>query len=290
MLTRASDGLGRWVVARCSELAIELVDEKEREASAHRLHADLSHEHFYVQFYLTAEHHPSPVLYRTLTLGHSHTDVILPRHAPDHTPLIVLLYLARPNEDKEMCGFLAGRALVPFRDLTKGLISVDAKDERGSLVARVEFACRVERKDLLKWTPSESQPDEVFPRKTEFEWSNTGFHEDGTFILDGTVYTPSVPALSELVALKTASFLSPHTPKWMLAHLTEPDSFTTPASFWSHAVKIACSMLDITVEEFIAAPIDHLEVYGQVLGLVPWQVPYLADACFDGSSFEMCGR
>ncbi len=292
MLTRATDGKGRWLVGRLSSLVIDLIDEEEREASAHRLHADLSPQHFYVQFYLPADYHPSPALYRVLTPDDSHTHIVLPRKAPDHTPLVVLLYLARPNEDREMCAFLAARALVPLRDLLKSEpIQVEAKDERGVAVARLSFVCELDRKDLAQWQVTEDGPEVSLPRRTQFEWTQTGFDQDsGALLLGGTKYTPVIPELKELVALKTASFLSEETPKWILAHLAEPPDFPTPAAYWSHAIRIACDILNISPQDFIADPVKHAEVYGQVLGLMPWQTPYLADACFDGSSFEMCGK
>jgi hypothetical protein len=232
--------------------------------------------------YMDQRIHKTSAFYGTLGMDET-SHWLVNRVEHPRSPVYILLYLNRENHKHRPCSYVAGRADVPLSQLATTKddeVSLHFVDEHGEHVANASFHL-VADADALAGVARPLQSPQLFLGPTAARvqtWKPAPPPE------------PRFPGLSRLVNYYTPTFVSPRTPKWMLA-LTGLESETDPTqeAYWEALAKNTCQVLSISEEDFVHAPHRHAEVLGQVVGWVGWHAPYLADGTFVGDDLKMTG-
>jgi hypothetical protein len=211
---------------------------------------------------------------------------ILPGRVDRRTAVYLTLFLTRKNERGVPCAFAAGFATVDAASIvleTQKRVKFDFTNEHGSIVANASFLVR----------PDEDAPV-AFERKLAEGAPKIAFTSrtvDKALIAEATdaKINASPHELGSMVTDSTATFFG-QVPKWVLSLHTETALQPTSAEYWEHAIEVACACIGVSSTDFMLDPVKHVEVLGQVIGIMAWQTPYLADGAWIQKKFKLCGE
>lgn len=210
---------------------------------------------------------------------------VLPGRVDRRTPVYLTLFLARKNERGVPCAFAAGFATVDAASLAHEeatRVSFDFTNEHGSVVAGVSFVVQPDADapvSFKRGNPEGAPKLEFLPRTVD----RALLAETGASRVQA-----SPPELGSMVTDTTPTFFG-QVPKWVLALHTETAAQPTTSEYWAHAIEVACACIGVSSTDFLLDPVKHVEVLGQVVGIMAWQTPYLADGAWVQKQFKLCG-